>query len=357
MIPQDFLKLHDPPTLGIDAVRPAHEVDVQRGAGAFEQAVVDGVAHQVVVEAVDGFGVARGLRVDEMFACQGSQVLRQHRADRFGRERRHSVLREFQADHRSGLDRDALFASKLVEPRLEQGVDRRRHDDVAAARATHPVPALLAQHIRVEQHRQHLLDEQRVAFSGGDDSADHVLRQTGRAQQVLDDQRRGGIAEWLQHEAAGALALRPLRPFFEQIVAGGGEQHDGRSACGAEHVLEQVEERRLGPVDVVDERNHRRLRGEAFEELARGPVRFVQGERRRAEANRRSEPVRNAGVACGGEQLGTRCLRGVVLADAGRLANDAAQRPERDAISIRQAAPAQHARVAAAPVDKLSEQA
>ena len=52
VVAEDLLELEAAAALGVDLVGPAHEVDVQRRAGALEQAVVDGVAHQVMVEAV-----------------------------------------------------------------------------------------------------------------------------------------------------------------------------------------------------------------------------------------------------------------------------------------------------------------
>ena len=53
VIAEDLLELERAVALGVDLVGPAHEPQVQIGARALEQAVVDGVAHQVVVKAVD----------------------------------------------------------------------------------------------------------------------------------------------------------------------------------------------------------------------------------------------------------------------------------------------------------------
>jgi hypothetical protein len=69
-------------------------------------------------------------------------------------------------------------------------------------------------------------------------------------------------------------------------------------------VLHQIEERLLGPVDVVDQRDERPIGGELLEELARGPVDLVQRERAFAEADRRREPRGDVGIVDQRGELG-----------------------------------------------------
>ena len=105
-----------------------------------------------------------------------------------------------------------------------------------------------------------------------------------------------------------------------------------------EHVLDQVEERRLGPVDVVDERDQRSLRRQLLEELARRPVDLVERERAVAQADRRGDPRRDVVVFDQRRELGARLLRAVVGAHLGGAVGDVAQRPEGDAVAVVQAA-------------------
>ena len=60
-----------------------------------------------------------------------------------------------------------------------------------------------------------------------------------------------------QHEPRSRRRARPTRALLEQLVARRAEQQDRRALGRVEHVLEQVEEGRLGPVDVVDQRDQR----------------------------------------------------------------------------------------------------
>ena len=357
VVAQDGLELHRPVAVGVDLVGPAHEVDVQRCARALEQPVVDRVAHQLVVEAVDGFGGAAACRVDEMFARQGAQVFAHGRAQGLRRERLQRGLGELHADHRCRLDGDAFLAAQLVQPGFQQRMDGRRHGDVAVAFATFPTPIHLAQHVGIEQHGQHLLDEQRVAFGGLDDANNHVFGQAGRAQQVLHHLCRCGCTQGPQAQARCAGAFAPLRALFQKLVACSGEHHDGCGAGRIEHMLDQVEEGRFGPMDVVEERNHGCARSQTRQELARRPVHLVQRKRRCAQAYRRGQTLGHIVVARAGQKLGARLLGCVVFENARRVADDAAQGPERDAVAVGKASTLEHTRTAAAAFDKLTQQA
>ena len=86
------------------------------------------------------------------------------------------------AMERSALDRAALEhvplpGIELIQPRREQRLDRRRNGDLVVA--------------RLLQQRDHLLDEQRVAFGGLLDPGAEALVQLAQA---LDQQRRLGSA-------------------------------------------------------------------------------------------------------------------------------------------------------------------
>ena len=58
VIAEDLLEFLAAAALGVDLVGPAYEVDVQGRPRALEQAAVDRVAHQVMVEAVERVRIA-----------------------------------------------------------------------------------------------------------------------------------------------------------------------------------------------------------------------------------------------------------------------------------------------------------
>src|SRR5579884_1303426 len=90
-------------------------------------------------------GELRALGPDELLADERLEPLRDVRLA--GRERLDAAAVEDLALDRPALEDVALGELEIVEPRREQRVDRRRHDDVARR--------------RLGEHREHLLDEER----------------------------------------------------------------------------------------------------------------------------------------------------------------------------------------------------
>ena len=117
-----------------------------------------------------------------------------------------------------------------------------------------------------------------------------------------------------------------------------------------DEVGEEVEERLLGPVDVVDDDDERlsrqpsasRSRAGAPEELGDGnePV-----ESPTAEATRSTIASRSAVVADQAADLRPGGIGRVVLRDLRGLAHDLGQRPERDAVAVGQASTAEDRRL------------
>ena len=59
VIAEDRFELRPRSLFGVDLVGPAHKLDMQRRTRTLEQAVVDGVSHQVMIEAIAPVGVGR----------------------------------------------------------------------------------------------------------------------------------------------------------------------------------------------------------------------------------------------------------------------------------------------------------
>ena len=83
VIAEDLLELEGAAAFGVDLVGPAHELDVQVRARTLEQAVVDRVAHQVVVEAIDELGRRQsGPRATNCLRVRACELARRSRPAR-----------------------------------------------------------------------------------------------------------------------------------------------------------------------------------------------------------------------------------------------------------------------------------
>ena len=127
------------------------------------------------------------------------------------------------------------------------------------------------------------------------------------------------------------------------------------SSCRAVHTIEhrraagrrrrgarEVEQRRLRPVDVVEHDDERAALGEDLDEPPDGPEDLGRaGTRSSPGRSPRRGGRRRPGSPTSAERAWPRARVGrVVLVDAGRLADDLDQRPEGDAVAVRQAAAA-----------------
>ena len=83
-------------------------------------------------------------------------------------ERLDRTLGKDQADHRRRIDDRPLVVGKLVEARCQQRMDRRGDRDPAQVAGWFPATVDQAKHAGVDEHRDELLDEERVALGSGD---------------------------------------------------------------------------------------------------------------------------------------------------------------------------------------------
>ena len=122
--------------------------------------------------------------------------------------------------------------------------------------------------------REQLLDEEWVALGGLDDALAELWRQ--RVGQRVHELVRVVVAERLEDDERRTCAWRrPGGPHVEEVGARGAEDEDRRVARRGGDVLDEVEERRIGPVDVVDDEHERPHGGERLEEPAERPGRLV----------------------------------------------------------------------------------
>ncbi len=165
------------------------------------------------------------------------------------------------------LDRPALHdnadvAVERVDACLQERVDRRRDDDLAAA-------AVLA------HHREHLLDEERVACGRGGNALTQVVVERAVAEQVLHEHDALVLAERLEQDRGRVqLAAAPARPLVEQLRARDAEEEDRCVAREVGDVLDEVDEDRLRPLQVVDDDDLRSLGRAGLEQPAERELRL-----------------------------------------------------------------------------------
>ena len=94
---------------------------------------------------------------------------------------------ELLAFDRGSLDHAPFGVGETVEPGREEGLHARWDGDVGEVRRRDPSALALLQRAVVDQHRHHLLDEQRIALCGLRDAAPHGLLELRGAEEVLDE--------------------------------------------------------------------------------------------------------------------------------------------------------------------------
>src|SRR5688572_14411698 len=97
------------------------------------------------------------------------------------------------------------------------------------------------------------------------------------ADDVVDDLRALLARKRLQLDELAGL-VRPLRPEVEKVGTCGAEYEERHARYRRGQVFDQIEKRRLGPVDVLERHDQRLSYRLGLEELARCPEDFLEGE-------------------------------------------------------------------------------
>ena len=134
--------------------------------------------------------------------------------------------------------------------------------------------------------RDELLEEQRVALGGVDSCRDGRLVERGRLRQRGHELLRLGRRHRLEEDRV----LTPRRPRLEELRPRDAEDEE-RPGRPADEVLDEVEERRRGPVDVLEDDHDRAARRPRLEHAPQRPERLTRlGERPFAQP--RADPFR-----------------------------------------------------------------
>jgi hypothetical protein len=274
-------------------VQPVGQALVHLRPPGLGDPAVGGVADQDVGEAEGVLPADLGaVGADELLAHERLQRARDPRPDVGRRELGDRAPPERPPDDRCALGDRALLGLQAIQAGREQRVDGGRDRDPRQVVGERPAPVELVQDAVVDQHPDGLLDEQRVALGHLGDPRPRLDGHLRAAHEAADEavglrlgQRREGDRRRV------GLGRHPVGADVEQLRARlADDQHRGALDPVGE-VVEQVEERGLAPVDVVEGHDERPAGGEALEEAADRPVGLLQPDVGGAQAEQRPEPV------------------------------------------------------------------
>ena len=145
----------------------------------------------------------------------------------------------------------------------------------------------------------------------------------------------------------------PPRPRIEQLGPGEAQDENGR-AHPVRDVLDEIEQRLFGPVDVLEEKDERLNLGDSLHHLARRPGDLLRASlplERLHQPGGETEDVRNRLFGAALAELLERLLERVVVGDPGRRLHHLAEGPVRDALAVWKRAADEDAR----PLDAVEE--
>ena len=308
----------------VDAVRdsflePLGEPLVQLRARPLGQRRVGRVADQDVLEAVGVVSLEqRPVRVDQLAPHEPLEVGSERGPLRVRRQSRQCRLVEHPALHRSALHHPPFLAVQPVEPRGQERLDGQR--DVGAGGLV------------LAQHRQHLLDEQRVAL-GRRDHPLALLDGQRLARQILEQPRAVLRRQPLEHDRGG-VGLSP-GPSGRTSSRSGRAVHRISSAHPrAQSATCSIRSSRVGSAQWMSSNTSTvgRRSGDDLERPAKRPEHLLDRGRSPAQTDRPGDPLGNQEpvlVVCDQplqRRTGSRPV--VTLADLGRRLA-ASQRPAR----------------------------
>jgi len=187
---------------------------------------------------------------DEASPLERAQARRQRLVAPRGLERRGP---ERPAHHRRVLEHVLLRVGQGIDPRGQQRADGARDRELGPA--------------GVLEVTDDLLGVERVAFGDARDPLGE-RRAVGR-KELLGELARGRRVERLERDLPHARPLTPTRPPLHELGASGGDDEE-RAIRARDDQLDHVQQRRLGPVQVLDHGDRRHAGRQRSEEARPG---------------------------------------------------------------------------------------
>ena len=239
---------------------------------------------------------------------------------------------EGSSDHRAALQHDLRAGRQSVDPRADHRLERVR-DSVAT------VGSLL------EEHPHRLLDEQRIALGLVEKARTDVPAHLVFLEQCVCERLAVVAPERLELDRGRAHAPpSPARPHVEQLRPCEAKDQQRTLAHPLREMVDQLQQRLFGPVDVLEDHDQRLHVGELVGELARSPRdlrRATLALDRFHHAGRETEQLGDRLVAAALDQLLLGRLHRVVVRDSRGRLDHLGQRPVRHALPVRQRAAAE----------------
>ena len=323
--------------VAVDAVRPADELLVKRRTSALQKSVVRRFANEDVVEAVRVFErTLRGIRSHELLGAERGEKIGDLILQRVRSELLDGTFGEHIAGDCRRLDHGALLAGERVEAGREQRLDRRRDSEVAEPVRGAPVFVFQDQKPVVDQHREELLDEERVSLGRFDDVGPDAFVEIGASDQILDHLLALLGRQRLEQDVGGVRPFRPRRPLLQQRWSCIAQDHDRRSLECVRQVLDEIQERVLGPVQILERHDERTIHGQERQQLPHTPEQLLHGELRLREAHGRGNALDDVRVVRAEQrrELAPGGVGIVTVGDTGCLANDLDNRPESHPVAV-----------------------
>ncbi len=346
VVSDDLLQLLDP--LPGDPNAPVREPTVLLGSALLGDRGVRGIADQDVPELERVLaGDRRSCLADELLAHERAHERPRVRAVRFREELPDRAEVEVLADHRGGSDRPPFVVAQSLQPGGQQRRDRGRDGDRGEIPDRRPSGVFSATVVAddepvVDQHRHHLLDEQRVPAARVGDPIGGIGGQPLAPQEVGDQLgRRIGRERRERQRGCSLLAGSPGGPGVEELGPRRAQQQDRRVAGPVRDVVDRIEQRRLRPMDVLPHRDHRPLAREDLQEPTDRPGGLLGGRVTFRDPEHLGEPGRDrVRVIVPGEdpvETGPNLLRLVEVVDLHRGAQGLGDGPVGDPLPVGQA--------------------
>ena len=331
----DLLELDRP--VAVHTVAPLDEALMEGGARAFQKTLVDAVADEDVLEPE---AVSAGGRTASGSARRAAVRPARRRSRR--RARRSAGCWKIVTDDRGRIDHSPLLALQSVEPRGQEGMDRRRDPARAVAHRARHVPSS-----KRSSCSSIIIDRSCSTNSGLPcgrlDDACHVRRRRCSA-----SPSRLSITWATAPAESGVSANRCTSTHSGRDSSKSGRathRIERRRLLGrGDDVIDEVEQSRLRPVKVLEHEHERPAPRQDLHELTRRPKHLRRGvlhsERPTAEARRSKTssffaPRRAA-------SFDRAAARSSASSMSGCRPKRLDERPERDSVAIRQTAAANH---------------
>jgi hypothetical protein len=260
------------------------------------------------------------------------------------RQRREPLAREALAENRRILDKLPLLRPEAVEARGRKRVQRLGNVEALHLPGERVALSLALEQPAVEEHPHGLDGVQRNALGSVEDLCAQAVRKAGS--EPVEERHHGRARERLEGQRRRVPPGAPAAPALGQLGPCQGEDEQRMVPRPVEEVLDEIEQRGVGPLEVLEDQHGRMTLGEALEEEPPGREEVAAvGSRPLGEPDQmrqawlQPDPFVRVGdvLLDRAAELGERRLGRLLLGDACPHAHHLRQRPVRDAVAVGQA--------------------